>query len=292
MPVVHSESFHARYYECDAHGHLTSLTYLRWMQEAAFAASTAVGYDFAQYTDLGHVWLIRETDLDYLAPVRYADVILIRTWVADFRRSHSRRRYDFIRADTGEVAARASTDWVYLDTQTLRPVTVPQAMQLAFCPEGMAAADAPRERFPAPPAPPPNVFSLRTHVDWRAIDTMWHVNNAIYLAYLEEAGLRLGEALGWPMARMLAAGFGMVARQHRIEYRIPAQLDDELEVATWFSKVRPATALQHYAIYRASDHALLARARARQVGVDLKTRRPRRLPPDFLAALAGNISEE
>jgi acyl-CoA thioester hydrolase len=292
MPVIHSESFRARYYECDAHGLLTNLTYLRWMQEAAFAASVAVGYDFAHYTDLGHVWLVRETDLDYLAPVRYADEIQIRTWVADFRRSHSRRRYDFIRASTGEVAARAATDWVYIDTQTLRPATVPGPMQLAFCPEGTTATDTPRERFPAPPAPPSNVFSLHTRVAWHAIDTMWHVNNAAYLAYIEEAGLRLSETAGWPMARRLAAGFGIVARQHRIEYRLPAQLDDELEVATWLSAVRPATALQHYAIYRAADHALLARARARQVWVDLKTRQPIRIPPDYLAALAANVSIE
>ena len=292
MPVVHSEPFRARYYECDAHGHLTHLTYLRWMQEAAFAASTAVGYDFARYADLGHIWLVRETRLDYLAPVRYADQIVIRTWVADFRRSHSQRRYDFIRADTGELAARASTDWVYITLPSLRPATVPPAMQRAFCPEGNTAPDAPRERFPAQPAPPPDAFSLRTRVDWRAIDTMWHVNNAMYLAYLEEAGLRLGEALGWPMARMVRAGFGLVAREQRIEYRMPAQLDDELEVTTWFSAVRPATALQHYAISRAADRALLARALARWVWIDLKTRRPIRIPADFLADLATLISQE
>lgn len=136
MPIIHSEPFRARYYECGAHGHMTNLAYLRWMPEAAFAASTAVGYDFAHYTDLGHVWLVRETDLDYLSPVRYADESLIRTWVADFRRSHSRRRYDFIRAGAGERVASAATDWVYTDAQTLRPATVPVAMQLAFCPEG------------------------------------------------------------------------------------------------------------------------------------------------------------
>jgi acyl-CoA thioester hydrolase len=290
MPIIHAEPFRARYYECDGHGHLTHLAYLRWMQEAAFAASTAVGYDFAHYTDLGHVWLVRETDLEYLSPMRYADEIVIRTWVADFRRSHSRRRYDFIRANTGELAARAATDWVYIDTQTLRPATVPGAMQLAFCPEGNAPVNTAHERFPAPPAPPANVFTLRLRVDWRAIDTMGHVNNAMYLAYLEEADLRLGEACGWPMARRLAAGLEVAARQHRIEYRIPAQLDDDLEVATWFSTVRPASALQHYAIYRAADQALLARAQTRQVWLDVKTWRPLRIPPDFLSALTQNSS--
>src|SRR5512136_2007063 len=92
MPVVHSEPFRARYYECDAHGHLTQLTYLRWMQEAAFAASVAAGYDFARYTGLVHAWVIHESQLNYLAPVHYEDQIVVRTWVADFRRWHSQRR--------------------------------------------------------------------------------------------------------------------------------------------------------------------------------------------------------
>jgi len=292
MPVVHSEPFRVRYYECDAHGHLTHLTYLRWMQEAAFAASAAAGYDFARYTDLGHAWVIRETRLDHLAPVCYEDPIVVRTWVADFRRWHSLRRYDFLRADSGEVVARASTDWVYIELPSHRPATVPLAMQRAFCPEGNSTPDIPRERFPAQPAAPPNAFCLHTRVDWRAIDTMWAVNNAMYLAYLEEANLRVGEALGWPVARMLATGFGVAARELRIEYRIPAQLDDELEVTTWFSGLRPASALQHYAIYRAADRALLARARTRWVWIDLKSRRPIHIPPDVLKALSTRVSQQ
>ncbi len=292
MPVVHCEPFRAHYYECDAHGHLTQLSYLRWMQEAAYAASVAVGYDLARYTDLSHVWVIRETRLDHLRPVRYEDQIMVQTWVADFRRWHSQRRYDFIQAGSGEIAARASTDWVYLQLPSHRPATVPLDMQRAFCPEGNTTPDIPLGRFPAQPPAPPNAFSLHTRVDWPAIDTIWAVNNTMYLAYLEEAGLRLGEAIGWPMARTLAAGFGTVARQLRIEYRIPARLDDELDVTTWFSGVRPASALQHYGIYRAADRALLARARTRWVWIDLETRRPIHIPPDLLKALSTQVSQE
>jgi hypothetical protein len=33
------------------------------MQETAFDASTAAGYDQARYAELGHHWLIRETEI-------------------------------------------------------------------------------------------------------------------------------------------------------------------------------------------------------------------------------------
>jgi acyl-CoA thioester hydrolase len=291
MTVIHHENFRVRFCECDAYGHLNNVNYLRWMQEAAFGASGAVGYDFASYDTLGHLWLVRETTIEYLATLAYGDEVEIKTWVSDFRRSHSLRQYEFTNTRTGQVAARASTDWVYVNTQTLRPVAIPLEMQQAFCPD-LPDADTPRERFPTPPPPPPNVFTLRRQVEWRDIDMMWHVNNAMYLAYIEDAGIHVAEAYGWPMQRMADEGFGLFARQHRIEYRIPAMLGDEVAITTWISDVQRSSVIRHYALQRTSDNALLARARTRWVWVDLNSGRPIRIPENFLTDFAGNLTPD
>jgi acyl-CoA thioester hydrolase len=288
VSVIHHETFRVRYYECDAYGHLANISYLHWMQEAAFGASMAVGYDFAHYTELGHLWLIRETDIEYIAPLAYGDDVTVKTWVADFRRAHSLRRYEFVNTPTGQVAARAATDWVYINTQTLRPAMVPETMQLAFCPDGPPEADTPRERFPKMSPPPLGVFIIRRPVEWRDIDTMWHVNNAVYLKYIEDANARVCEAHGWPKQRMIEAGVEMIVHQYRIEYRQPAQMGDELEIASWFSDVQGDTAIRHYTIQRAKDQVLLARAQTSWVWVDLKTGEPVRIPEDFLADFADN----
>ena len=292
MSAVHYEAFRVRYYECDANGHLKNINYLRWMQEAAFGASAAVGYDFAHYSELDHLWLVRETDIEYIAPLEHGTEVQVKTWVADIRRAHSRRRYEFINTRTRQVAARASTDWVYVNSQTLHPVTVPEAMQSAFCPNGPPEADIPRERFPKAPPPPPNVFRTCTRVEWRDIDTMWHVNNAVYLTYIEDADARLCEAYGWPMQRMIEAGFGAAVRQYRIEYRQPAQMGDELEIATWHSDVQEATALRHYIIRRVKDEVLLARARTSWMWIDPKTAEPLHIPEGFLAEFPDNLSRD
>ena len=63
MPLIHTRTFHVRHYECDSFEHLNNANYLRYMQEVAFDASTAAGYDLARYTAIGHHWLIRETDI-------------------------------------------------------------------------------------------------------------------------------------------------------------------------------------------------------------------------------------
>jgi acyl-CoA thioesterase FadM len=152
------------------------------MQEAAFDASAAAGYDMARYDELKRLWLVRETDVESLRPLRYSDSVQVKTWVADFRRVRSRRMYEMRLAGSGELVARASTDWVYLDTVTGRPATIPPEMIAAFFPEGMPEQSLPRERLPSAPPLPPGVFTARQRVTWRDIDGAQHVNNSNYLA--------------------------------------------------------------------------------------------------------------
>src|SRR5574338_516697 len=121
MPATFKREFRVRQYECDAYGHVNHANYLRYMQEAAIDASAAVGYDEARYNAIGHVWFIRETEIEYLRPLLYGDTVVITTWVGDFRRVRSRRFYEFHHAVSGELMARASTDWVYLEPDTGRP---------------------------------------------------------------------------------------------------------------------------------------------------------------------------
>ena len=77
MPFTYSRTFRVRYYECDAYGHLNNANYLRYMQETAFDASAAAGYDLQAYEALGHFWLIRETDIEYRRPLRYDDSVTV-----------------------------------------------------------------------------------------------------------------------------------------------------------------------------------------------------------------------
>ena len=260
------------------------------MQAAAFVASAAAGYDLARYEALGRVWLVREHDVTYLAPLRYGDTVEIATWVVDFRRVRSRRAYELRRAGDAETVARAATDWVYLERETLRPVSVPPEMIVAFLPAGPAPDAPPREPFPAVPPPPPGVFKRRRRVAWVDVGPTGHVNNAVYLSYFEDVAIQDAVYRGWPVERMLKEGkFAIVARRYRIQYRQPAFLGEELEVATWVSDVKRATAVRHYTLTRVDDGALLARAWALWVWVDPEAGRPRRIPPQFVADFARNI---
>ena len=113
MPLTHVRTFRVRHYECDAYGHVNYANYLRYMQEAAFDASAAAGYDLDRYEAMGRHWLVRETDIEYLRPLRYGDTVQVKTWVADFRRIRSRRAYEFRRFDP-------STEFIPSEAEGLR----------------------------------------------------------------------------------------------------------------------------------------------------------------------------
>ncbi|MBN1657626.1 MAG: acyl-CoA thioesterase [Anaerolineae bacterium] len=281
MPLSHRRTFRVRHYECDAYGHVNHANYIRYMQEAAFDASAAAGYDLARYESMGRLWLIRETEIEYLRPLRYGDVVEVETWVADFRRVRSRRAY-LIRclapatcdAIVPQTVASGHSDWVFMDTATGRPASIPEEMMAAFFPEGVPEAPAPRAPFPDPGPPRAHAYRQRRFVEWRDLDTAGHVNNAIYLSYVEEVAIR------WALTGSLGM-VPLVARKHRIEYLQQAMLGDELEVVTWFQDLGHTSATRHTEVLRVADGAHLARVQTIQVWIDPATGAPAPISDEF-----------
>ena len=290
MQVFHERTFRVRHYECDAYGHVNHANYVRYMQETAFDASAAVGYDIARYEELGLYWLIRQTDITYLRPLMFGDSVCVKTWVENFRRVRSRRAYELTNTSTGELVATAHTDWVLLDTANEQLATIPEEMVYAFLPDKSAQNGTGSGRFPKAPQPPENPYKIQHTVVWRDLDAAQHVNNANYLSYLEDAGTRVIAHYGWPLDRLIEAGIGIVARQLQIEYKTQAVLDDELEITTYLADIKRATAVRYFTIRRCKDNALIARAQTLNVCVDIETGMPRKFPDYFLEAIQENIT--
>jgi acyl-CoA thioester hydrolase len=235
------------------HGFLSRANYLRWMEETAFAATAALGFDRARYEAMGRLWLAHETTLTIHTPLRYGETAAITTYIADFRGVRSFRRYEFRR--DGELIARGQTDWVYIDMATGRPATIgPEVIEAFGGPEAVERL----ERPPFPMAPrPDDPFTLDVRVSWRDIDTAGHVNNAVYIDYIEEAARQ---------AETPPAGRVYCIRDLRIAYRQAAVWGDALRVRTWAFDRRRVSGLRHFDIMR-GDSAI-ARARVRWLWAD------------------------
>jgi len=290
MPLTHTSTFKVRFYECDAYGHVNNTNYLRYMQEAAFDASAAVGYDTKRYDELGRAWHVHATDIDYLRPLKYGDTVEVTTWIHDCRRVSSRRAYELRSVHTGELVAKAMTDWAFLDTLTLKPAPIPPDLLLAFFPGGLPKEPVQREKFPVAPPAPDAAFHLRKRVQWREIDGARHVNNAIYAEWAEECGIQCIAHFNWPATKAADLGVAIIYRRMWIEYMQAAKFDDDIEIMAWLSDIKRATGMRHFTIMRLADSVTLARINIFGVCANIQTGLPTRWPPAMLADFAPNIA--
>ena len=115
----------------DANHHVNNVAYVQWMQDIAILHSDAVGCTAATQA-VGATWVARSHHIEYLSPAFAGDSIRLETWVADFRRVRSLRKYKFTRTTDGVVLAQGQTDWVFVDTTAGRPRAIPESVSSLF----------------------------------------------------------------------------------------------------------------------------------------------------------------
>ncbi len=115
----------------DENGHVNNVEYVRWMQEAATQHAEAAGCLQATKA-AGASWIVRSHQIEYLRPLFAGDEVCILTWVANFRRVRSLRKYKFIRSVDDAVLAQGATDWVLIDAQTKRPRLISEEVKGAL----------------------------------------------------------------------------------------------------------------------------------------------------------------
>ena len=115
----------------DVNGHVNNLEYLRWMQDAAILHSDSQGCTKIT-TAAGATWVVRMHRVECLRPAFAGEHIIVLTWVSNFRRVQSLRKYRIIRAKDNAVLVEGETDWVFVDAKTGRLRSIPKNIIAAF----------------------------------------------------------------------------------------------------------------------------------------------------------------
>jgi acyl-CoA thioester hydrolase len=134
-------------------------------------------------------------------------------------------------------------------------------------------------------------FVYRCPLRWGDMDAFGHVNNVVYLRYLEQARVE------WMFTNAERAGIpqfslGTVVARHEIEYRRPlVYRSDPVRVETWVTRINNASFTVAYEVR--DDDWVYAVAQTVLVPYDLGAERPRRLTAEergylqpYLAAAA------
>jgi len=135
-------------------------------------------------------------------------------------------------------------------------------------------------------------FITQIKVRHYELDTLGHLNNAVYQNYLEQAAIEHMEYLKFSLDRYQQLGGVFVLRRIKIDYLRPAFAGDTLEITTWIQEMRGSRSIRHYEIHKQGDQQLLVTAEALWVWVDTKVMRPKAMPKELLnvEALQQNIS--
>ena len=125
-------------------------------------------------------------------------------------------------------------------------------------------------------------FSHLIKVQEADIDELGHVNNVIYLRWVQDVA-----TAHWNYAApaALKEAYAWVVIRHEIDYLNPAFLGDEIIGYTWVGKHQGAKFDRYVRLCQAGTEKVLAEAKTTWCLLDAKTLRPRRIEEDVLSVL-------
>ncbi|GHJ37554.1 thioesterase family protein [Streptomyces sp. TS71-3] len=132
----------------------------------------------------------------------------------------------------------------------------------------------------------------RCSLRWSDMDAFGHVNNVVFLRYLEEARIDLMFRLAREDGSASFSGGSVVAR-HEIDYLRPlVHRHEPVIIESWVAGITAASVTIAYEIKDSEDNGsvtgtVYARAKTLVVPYDLKAQRPRRITDEEQAFLEG-----
>jgi len=129
----------------------------------------------------------------------------------------------------------------------------------------------------------PNPFVITATVLQADIDSYNHVNNSVYIRWLDECARQHSKRVGIDSEQAGELGYGMAVRDSYVSYVRAAYLGDILLIANWMTRCDgKLRATREFQIVRAGDGALITRAKLDYVCINLKSGKPSRMPPIFV----------
>ena len=126
------------------------------------------------------------------------------------------------------------------------------------------------------------VYSYEFTIPETAVDQNGHVNNVMYVQWMQDAAVQHYEAMGGTVPTQ-AIEATWVVRSHMVEYLRPAFAGERIQVQTWVVNMRRVRSLRRYRFLRVADDQLLVRGETDWVFVDVNSGAPRAVPPEIIA---------
>lgn len=110
------------------------------------------------------------------------------------------------------------------------------------------------------------------------IDDLNHVNNVVYLRWVQDAAAAHWDAIA---SEALKKNYAWVVLRHEIDYKSPAKLGDRVTAKTWVSALEGVRSVRHVTLSNASTGVVFAEATTTWCLLDAITKRPKRIDIDI-----------
>jgi acyl-CoA thioester hydrolase len=124
----------------------------------------------------------------------------------------------------------------------------------------------------------PKIFELPLRVLPEDIDGQNHVNNTVYLRWVQDVAVAHWQALASAQAQ---SEISWVVVRHEIDYKAPGCLGDEVILRTWVGEATRLRFERLTEILRRLDQRLLATARTLWVPINPATGKPTRVSTEL-----------
>jgi YbgC/YbaW family acyl-CoA thioester hydrolase len=277
MSKIFTRTFRVRWGELDPSGIVSPANYLRYLIEAAWDWGVAAGMDADYSRNPDVFWVIRETEIRFLRPLRHDDVFSFTIWMVNWQRVRGTRCFELKFKESGDVIAQGTQQVVYMDTKTGRPITLPEEEIEKFRLENPRMF--PFERFPKMAAVESS-FKMQRQVEWMDLDVYEHVNNVTYVNYAEEAAAQDFTSRGWSPAKLAESNLTVATRRLHIQYLSIASWGEPLNISTHLLNVEATGGSRYIGMTRA-DGSPVAECILDWELVDRKSGEARSLPDEL-----------
>lgn len=177
---------HVRSYEATRTGRITPAVVLRYLEYLATQASSNRGFGHEWYEQRGSAWVVRDMSIQFGMLPGIDEYLSMATWLSEFRRVQAYREYALWNERTGRMIARGRARWAYIDRTRGVPIRIHDELL-----DGFGILGHPLRGRTAPSLVDrladwqPRTLSLSAR-EYES-DTQQHVNNCVYVDWLEEA---------------------------------------------------------------------------------------------------------
>jgi YbgC/YbaW family acyl-CoA thioester hydrolase len=204
------------------------------LEYLATEGSAAAGYPRSWYDEHDTAWVVRQMAFEQERPIELGELLALETWPSQFARIQAHREYLVSSASTGQMLARAHAHWVYVSRQRGLPTRLPVDFTEHAIPDPQEVTLAPAPAFQRVVG---ESFQFQMALRARRLeaDTMGHVNNSVYMDWLEEAVYEAIDALPssfLEQSEALSPSHRCFVKRAKLDYMKPCLPGELVEIET------------------------------------------------------------